>query len=157
MPQVHKAGVLARLQRRMGLDVGSTDLLGVQYGIVPTTNADELLKRIEGREGSFSVSGSANQWDTTITVPPDERWHIRTINFYRNSGDNTIDAIAFASYVTGVFCVVAEFSATNSYSTFVETDVVMSGGDTIKLHTSGAGSSGSVFTGASWVEIESIF
>jgi hypothetical protein len=157
MTRVHKSGVLARLQRRLGLDVSSNDVMNVAYNIMPVTSADELLKRIEGREGSYAVSGSANQWDTTITVPVDERWHIRTINFYRNSGDNTIDAIAFASYVTGVFCVVAEFSATNSYSTFVEADVVMSGGDTIKLHTSGAGSSSSVFTGASWVEIEAIF
>lgn len=157
MPQVHKPGVLARLQRRLGLDLSSSDKLQVGYDVQPVTSADELLKRIEGREGSFSVGAGANEWATTLTVPTDERWHIRTINFYRNSGDNTVDAIAFASYVTGVFCVVAEFTATNSYSTFVEADVVMSGGDTIKLHVSGAGGSGSTFTGASWVEIESIF
>lgn len=158
MPQIHKPGVLARLQRRLGLDLSSSDTLQVAYDVQPITNADDLLKRIEGSSGNLSFSGGATSWVTGLTVPQDERWTIKSVNFYRNSGDNMVDQIALLSVVTGAYCVIATGTAVASvYATILGVPITLGGGDQVLLHSNGTGSSASVFVLNAWTEIESIF
>jgi len=157
MPLVHKSGILARLQRRFGLDVSSTSRMDVAYSVVPTTDADSLLKRIEGETGGFTAIGGATAWHTGLIVPVDERWTIKTLNFYRSSGDNFIDQVALLSIVTGAYCLIDVFTAVSSYANILGTDIALSAGDEIVFHTSGAGSSSSPFVTNAWTEIESIY
>jgi len=129
--------------------------------ITPVTDADILLRAPNPDSvDSASLDAARNAYDTIITVGTGERLWVTYIDIQRQSGDNTIDELAFlVTNVAGqaIRIVVERFTAVADHVFALPQPTHLDERTQIQIHTSGAGAGASVFRMFLLADLEDLF
>jgi len=126
--------------------------------ITVCTDADALLRDPQlVRTSTASLGGGITGDQDANIVPTGKRWRLSVVEFLRDSGDNLINQILIKDVSFGQAIKIDTFTATADGHFFLPHKIVMEEDDIIRIGSTGAGSSSTIWTVNCWVEEEDIF
>ena len=161
MKRVTNQRILDRLRVRLGLE----DLPGQDYpffvlpsSIMLTEAVEKLLFESRVITGNTaSITAGAGGFHVGLTVPVGKRWRLHALDFFRASGDNTVDQFRLTDTSRGASVALERFSAAANKSLLLGTPAPLDENDTLAVQAAGVGSSATVITMRALVEEEDAF
>ena len=138
--------IFSRLAKRYGIRQASSEALESGQVLVPTTNADSLLKVAK----ATGLKQTMTDGNLTFTVPSGKRWHVKFLGIKReNTGEITVDI--YGSYELPGVDEVPLYYVASGTTHFDSVDLTLDEGTIIQT-TFGTGTIGNCYFGLVYEE-----
>lgn len=125
--------------------------------VVPTTDADLLIRRIAVHQGSSGHAAGTAETLVAFTVPVGIRLTVRAWDVRRISGDNTFTRIQLNNVLSNAFVMLVDGVSSNGLPFPDHTPLTLQQGDEVHITSEATGVAATEFRWSAWCDEEDLF